>query len=359
MMVNRKKRILVWGLTSNQGGTEAVVSNWMRVLESKYEFDFIGHELLSHDYCTCNGRRVYVLPNRRKRYFAFQKALTDFFKEHADVYSAFWFNANNLSNIDPLRCSYRFGVPKRILHAHNSQWMASAFAAKMSELHRSQASHLATDRIACSAEAGRLFFGDAPFEVFPNAFNLQSYRFSLSDRSSVRRELGLAGKHVIGTVGRLTSQKNHQFLIQLMPEILRKNRDSHLVIVGAGDLEGKLRSVASSLNVAEHVHLIGVKDNVPAILSSFDVFAFPSLFEGLGNAIVEAQINGLPCIASTGVPCDAIISRSANRVPLEDDGVWVKYLSERNRDSFYPENGKEQLFDLDRQAVRIMTLFEE
>jgi glycosyltransferase involved in cell wall biosynthesis len=94
---------------------------------------------------------------------------------------------------------------------------------------------------------------------------------------------------IVGTVGRLAPQKGHATFLEaakLVPE-------AQFVVVGDGELRGRLDRLAG-----ENVHLTGARDDVPALLASFDVYAQPSSFEGLCVAVLEAQAAGVPVVAT-------------------------------------------------------------
>jgi glycosyltransferase involved in cell wall biosynthesis len=146
-----------------------------------------------------------------------------------------------------------------------------------------------------------------------------------TDRAEVRTELGIQQDAlVIGTVGRLTKQKNPLFMVRILAEVMHTDSRVFGVFVGEGDLEDSAQALASELRIAERIAFLGSRDDVPQLLTScFDVFLFPSLGEGLGLAIVEAQAAGLPCVISDIVPKEAdvvkhLITRLSLDTPLED-----------------------------------------
>lgn len=103
---------------------------------------------------------------------------------------------------------------------------------------------------------------------------------------------------VIGNVGRLAEQKGQRHLIEAAPHVLERRPDARFVIVGAGELREDLEKRARGLGVHDRFTFTGARDDVPELLASFDVFAFPSLFEGLCLAVIEAQAAGVPVVAT-------------------------------------------------------------
>lgn len=133
----------------------------------------------------------------------------------------------------------------------------------------------------------------------------------------IREALGLKNAFVIGHVGHLLQVKNQTFLIQLMPEILKRKANAKLVLLGEED-RPKLERLIHDLRLEDRVIMTGNVRNVRDYLSAMDVFAFPSLFEGMPLSIVEVQANGLPCVLSTGVPKDVYLTDLIQALSLDE-----------------------------------------
>jgi glycosyltransferase involved in cell wall biosynthesis len=124
----------------------------------------------------------------------------------------------------------------------------------------------------------------------------------------LRVELHLNGAYpVLLNVGRLVPQKGQKYLIQGMPDVLRDFPKARLLIVGDGFLRPKLEQLRDSLGLGEQVHFLGNQIDVKALLQLCHIFVFPSIFEGLGVALLEAAALGRPCIASNVGPLPEII----------------------------------------------------
>lgn len=152
---------------------------------------------------------------------------------------------------------------------------------------------------------------------------------------------------MIGTVGRLSKEKNHRLLIDSLPEILIRHPDAVLMLVGDGALHNDLEDQARQLGVNNSVLFVGSQKDVQAYLSAFDVFAFPSLYEGLSLSLLEAQFNGLPCVVSDGVSREAFISTNLRVVSLDDEPAWSSAISDARRlpDSLDVERAQRFTFD--------------
>jgi glycosyltransferase involved in cell wall biosynthesis len=116
---------------------------------------------------------------------------------------------------------------------------------------------------------------------------------------ALRAELGLERyDHVIGTVGSLYPVKGHIHLIKALPDILRACPRTLLLLVGRGELEDSLKAEVAARKLEGHVRFLGLRHDVPALLSLFDLFVLPSLSEGLSMALLEAMAAGNPVVAT-------------------------------------------------------------
>jgi glycosyltransferase involved in cell wall biosynthesis len=160
----------------------------------------------------------------------------------------------------------------------------------------------ALDRLICvSREAYDSFIRNGiPAQRLAVIRNGISFTPAESDRQGVRKQFGLpAGAKIVLTVARMTAQKGHSYLLRAIPEILRREPNAYFLWVGGGPLEDELRQQMESLNIPRH-HLIfgGRRDDVPQLLAASDVFALPSLFEGLPIVVLEAMASGLPVVGT-------------------------------------------------------------
>lgn len=198
-----------------------------------------------------------------------------------------------------------------------------------------------------------------------NGIDVESSRYSPASRSSIRSELGIAeNAPVFGHVGRLTPVKNHDFLLEVFSSILGELPDAQLILAGRGEEETRLKHKADILGIANKVHFLGIRNDVPAILSAIDVFVFPSIKEGLANAVIEAQASGARCLVSTGVPELAKISTQTVFASLESDGVegWSKLAIDLYRNpienrSSCADNARLTGFDIQDSADWLSNLY--
>jgi glycosyltransferase involved in cell wall biosynthesis len=218
------------------------------------------------------------------------------------------------------------GVKVRILHSHMSyekhslsQILIILFA-KM----------FCTKKMACGIDAACWLFGQSDYEsgnvtVVNNAINVNKYLFDKSRRAKVRESLNLSDEFVIGHVGRLTYQKNQSFLIDVTKKILNKIPSVRLIFVGNGEDFDILREKVIDMKISDEVKFLGTRSDIPDLLSAFDVFAFPSKFEGLPVVLVESQASGLISLVSNYVTKEIKVSNNLRYLPLDID-LWVETL---------------------------------
>ena len=220
------------------------------------------------------------------------------------------------------------GVKRIIVHAHSG---GSGSSLKHSLLRL--AGYLAMKNsvdvyCACSRSAAEWKYAKRHAEnalIFKNGIDTERFRFSITAGKSVRERTGIPrDAFVIGNVGSLTEVKNQSFLIDILDAM---DSGTYLMLVGDGEDRHGLEKKAMAGKHAGRVIFTGSVSNVQDCLAAMDVFVFPSLYEGLGTAAVEAQASGLPVVASDRVPGDIAIPGNVRFLPLEEGTeAWAKEI---------------------------------
>ena len=225
----------------------------------------------------------------------------------------------------------RAGVARVIVHSHNNDLRPSATRWLKLALHRictGLFGGYADVRWAPSQAAGRFMFGKRPFTLVRNGIVPERFAFDDDVREKLRAELGFASNQaVLGCVGRLCSQKNQLFLVDVLAA---SPQNACLLLVGEDDGDGSyevaLRCRACELGVQDRVRLYGRTDDVASLYQAMDVLCVPSTFEALGIVAVEGQAAGLPVVASTAVPPEAHAGGVMSRIPF-DVSQWAAALA--------------------------------
>ena len=140
-----------------------------------------------------------------------------------------------------------------------------------------------------------------------NAVNTEKFAFDLELQKKEKAEFSAGNDLCFFHVGRFNKQKNHRFLIEIFSEIVKLQPKSHLFLVGEGSLKTTVEKQVNQVNLREKVTFLGLRDDVAALFQAMDVFLFPSLFEGLPVALVEAQASGILCAIANTISAEAIL----------------------------------------------------
>lgn len=345
-MPQQPKRILVFGMTDNPGGVEALLLNVMAQFDPrKLQFDFIANtkEVAYEERLLERGSRIFRVKARRESRLQFYRDLDRVFREHSDEFVAIWENTNSLANISYLAYAKRYGIPNRIMHCHNSQNSEGFVRGMLHRINRARVRAVATHFWSVSDDASEWFFGrgfrNLPnYKVVDNAIDVARFAFDQGERVRIRGELGIPERAiVVGNVGRLHSQKNQAFLLDVVAEMEKRVGPLHVILVGKGDLEHDLRVHATSLGISDRIHFVGAVSDAKPYYDAMDLFLFPSLYEGLSIALLEAQANCLPCVVSTGVYAGSLINSNTAAISLGASVVeWSEAAVKGLRDGRIP-----------------------
>jgi glycosyltransferase involved in cell wall biosynthesis len=150
---------------------------------------------------------------------------------------------------------------------------------------------------------------------------IDTQRFSDINGNSVRASLGIPLETpVIGTVGRLTIQKGQKYLIDAVAMLREKFPQILLLIVGDGPVRDDLQNHIKAIGIDKNAIFLGTRRDIPQLLSAMDIFVLPSLWEGLGTALIEAMASGKAVIATDIAPFREVINseKVGILVPVKD-----------------------------------------
>lgn len=123
---------------------------------------------------------------------------------------------------------------------------------------------------------------------------------------------------IVGHVGRFSKAKNHKFLIKVFETVKKQINDAHLLLIGVGELEKQIKDFVKHKRLEDSVSFLGNRSDIPELMSIMDVFVFPSLYEGLGNVLIEAQATGTRCVVSNAIPKEAYVTDLVTSLSLND-----------------------------------------
>lgn len=320
----------------NAGGIETfLMSVYRKIDRSKVQFDF----LVSHDeryfYSDeVEGLGGSIFPLKQSRYHpkATYRRLREFYQVH-DV-EIVHMHSGTMRTLMPLVAARDAGVATRVFHSHKAFPELKTKLDYMDALVHRLNTHrrgLATERFACSAAAATYCGFDrhgGQWCYVPNGIDVDRFAFDEPTRADARAELGLADStFLVGNIGRLSPPKNQIFLLHAFASVARRCPDSRLLLVGAGELENDIRAEVRGLGLADKVIFLKNRADTERLYAAMDAFAFPSLYEGLGIVLVEAQASGLPCVISERIPKEAVYGQNVTTVALSDGAeAWADAL---------------------------------
>lgn len=190
--------------------------------------------------------------------------------------------------------------------------------------------------LACSELAGYWMFGkkyvnSEKYKTINNGVEVEKYLLNCNLREKYREELGISKKFAICNIGRLSYQKNQEHLIEIFSKYSKKDEGAVLIIVGDGELKNELQKKVSDLNLEKKVIFLGLRNDVPQLLSAMDVMVMPSRFEGLPVTLVEAQMADLPCVVSDNITKEANFSGIVKYVNMSDMNSWLSEISKTKK----------------------------
>ncbi|KIL52992.1 glycosyltransferase family 1 protein [Jeotgalibacillus campisalis] len=336
-------RVLHAVVNMNRGGAETFIMNLYRNVDrSKIQFDFLTcYEGAFDEEIRQMGGNIYRIPYvTQAGHFAYIKKLNHFFHHHKH-YKIVHSHMDKMSGFI-LKAAAEADIPVRIAHSHNTSSEGNSLIRMYKWLAGRNIPKYATNFYACSSKAADWLFPNQSGtpSIIKNGIESDRFEFSQEKRKMIRNSLQLKeNSFVIGHIGRFNKQKNHLFLLDAFQETLKNLPDAQLLLVGTGTLKSKIEQKIKVMGLEDRVHLLGVRNDIPQLLQAMDVFAFPSLHEGLPVTLIEAQCAGVPCVISNAITEEVdlgcgLITRHAIEHPAEWSNVLLSVSqSQRNRKS--------------------------
>ncbi|MPQ43653.1 glycosyltransferase, partial [Clostridium tarantellae] len=236
-------------------------------------------------------------------------------------------------------------IPIRIVHSHNSfslYWNKKTFSnkAKLAYfLNKLSIRLFATNKLGCSKEACKTMYGDKAFKdkrtkVIFNGIDLDKFNSKNFIMYEVKKKYNINNEKInFINVARFDESKNQIFLVDVFNKLYSIRKDINLIFIGYGELENQIKKRVIELNLEKSISFLPHNSNIPEILSAMDYFLLPSIYEGLGIVLIEAQAMGLPCFVSDCVPRESQIGL-CSYIPLEIGVIgWAKYINKYINDN--------------------------
>ena len=324
-------KVLVLGLHGILGGSETYVNNLIRCFdkeEIRCDFLVVGNDKTPYEdaineFYNDGYNHFFYCPNLKKEYFKGRKWIKNFYDNHN--YDIIYLNATSAANA--IYCRYALEKKKipMITHSHfsNGPWVNHV-------LYRNYTCKHSVYKLACSKPAAHWMFGKNISEVkyIANGINTERFSFNDSFRNEIRREFDIKNDEiVIGHVGRFSMEKNHKFFL----ELAKKLPENYIFMcIGEGPCKEEFITRIDEMKLSNRFRILPVKSDVERYYCAMDVFAMPSLYEGLPIVSVEAQCTGLQVVFSDTISKQADLTGKCYFELLNDADLWSNRILNLN-----------------------------
>lgn len=338
----------------NYGGAERFLLNLSKhVDKEKFKFDILvrdeNNPMAPFFYEL--GDDVVVAPDFPKHSLNHYRYMKKFVKKND--YDWVHIHANSLIYTLPFKL---FSSSNVLLHSHSS-YSTNMVVKKIHNINKKKYLKSIEVSIACSDAAGEWMFGNNQFEIIYNGIETERFKYNFEARKKTRKKLQVMESEVlIGTIGRLSEVKNFGFAIDLIKKLnLNSETNYKLFIVGDGELREELQTNIDEQNLNNTVMLLGNRDDVPDLLSAFDIYIQPSWFEGFPFTVIEAQMSNLPTILSDNITEESRIIKDVRFVSLSDRKKWLETIEKYSKNN----KNREDYLEVDIEKVDIKNISKE
>ena len=353
------------------GGTETMLMNLYRQVNKRVQFDFISYyenDAYYDDEIKKLGGRVIKLasPDKVGQIQSIKNLYNLIKDEKYDVV-----HAHTLFNCGTAILAAKLaGANIRISHAHTNLDLSTSKIKKLYfSIMRCLINKFSTDFIACSNSAGKYLFGEEiinnkNYKVLPNYVDYNRI-LECNDSHSIKEKLGFDKDDIIvGHIGRFVDAKNHKFLIQVLNEMIKENKNIKAILIGDGPLKNDIKNQVKEFDLQDNIRFLGLRNDIDVVLNNCDLFIFPSIYEGLGLVMLEAQAAGLPCLVSEAIQPEANLDIGLLKQINLDNGlnIWkneaLKLIGKKNKNKEIIESAfKNKRLELDNIVNTLLKVY--
>ncbi len=366
-----KPKILQMGADNfGAGGRSVIAYNMTRPLTNDFQVDFLAIGKLKnpsfHRIIEENGGHVQHVKEVSSKIKRLRSIYSILKKEKYDIVHINVDDAiEGLFNIILSKLS----GAKIVLHAHTtSSSRGEGFFGRLKMLSAKKIVNFLVDyKMACSLEAADYLYGDTDLSdvaIIKNGIIINDFLYNEELRQNVRENLNIPMEAIVlGTVGRLSYQKNPEFMVSLIQTLFSKAPNFYFIWIGDGEERASIEKKLDEEIKSGRILLLGKQEQPAQYLQAMDVFLLPSLYEGFGIVNIEAQASGLPCVVSSAVPDSASVNSNFYRLLLSD-GVekWSEFITSLSFERLpygSAEKIKEAGFDIEDSARKLRTIYQK
>ena len=352
----------------DRAGIETMLMNYYRNIDrNTVQFDFLCNKSKPGDYddeILRLGGRIFKTPGlnpmKYPSYLKYMKGLFQKYPEYRIVHAH-----NGPLAVYALCAAKRNHVPIRIFHAHNNA-LGLEWKLPLKLYCKSRIKDYTTNCFTCGIAAGRYYFNHDIIDrnryvLVTNAIEIEEFCFNSNTRDIIRKQYNLWNKRVVGHVGRFESQKNHDFLIDVFFKLNRTDKNTHLVLVGEGELLDKAKSKCMAMGIENDVTFVGKSNRPSDWYQAFDVFVMPSRREGLPVVGIEAQASDLPCVFSKNISTEVAITNRTWFVGLNESvETWADTIEQALSNKLRQDNRemmKKAGYDIKSEAIKLQEIY--
>ena len=352
----------------DRAGIETTLMNYYRHMDrEKIQFDFLCNKKKPGDYddeIRSMGGRIFRTPGlnpvKYPKYLQYMRQLFQQYPEYRILEAH-----NGAFGVYALHAAKVNHIPVRIFHAHGAS-ITKDKKLPLKIVCKAMLPYNMNRHFTCGVAAAQCYFGKetvkaGDYELIPNAIEVNRFVYNPQVRERMRAQYHLTEKHVVGHVGRFSSQKNHLFLLAAFAEYAKSDERAQLVLLGEGELLERVKERTAQLGLTDRVIFTGNVPNANEWYQAFDCFVLPSVWEGLPVVGVEAQAADLPCIFSDHVTREVGFSERARFISLnEPKEVWAEALGAALRLTGRRDTSKliaDQHYDITIEAAKLQSRY--
>lgn len=347
------KILVINTVPTDKNGITNVIFNYLNAIDDDISIDYVAINTPDNNYKNIlekRGATLYSL--NRRNVLGYISSLAKIIKKKK--YDAVHIHGNSHTMVLELLAARLGGCKVRITHSHNTTCNSLALHKLLTPLFNS----LYTYGLACGKEAGIWQYGNRPFKIINNGVDTNSFAFNSDVRIKIRQKLGLTDDQIlIGNVGHFWGKvKNQSFLVDVFTELVKRDNNYYLVLIGDGAMRPEIEKKVDSLGLKDKVTFTGNINNVSDYLNAIDIIVMPSLFEGLPLTLVEQQANGLQCIVSNTITKEADKTGNLRFISLNAPiSEWVQAIENCNCKQGREQRSQNAVDDIAKAGYSIQT----
>ena len=322
------------------GGVSAMTYEiYKNIDKTKFQFDFVSPEKttfeIKREEIEKMGGRIFELDtkgNILKRKIELFVRLRKLIKQ--EKYQIIHINSGVFSyNLEVAIIAKLAHVKKIIIHSHSAGNPNRLAKKTIEKITKPFIKLFGTDFLTCSNEASKNMYTDKMIKsneiiTIPNGIETEKFEYNEKTRNEYRKTLNIENKIVLGTVGRLSEEKNQKFMIDILKELLKLNDNAILMLVGDGDIKQQLQEYVKKMDIEDKVLFLGLREDIENLLMCMDIFIMTSTYEGLPVVGIEAQASGLPVILSDVITQEVKLTDKVKYISLQESPEkWAQEIN--------------------------------